>query len=367
MRTEIQYRTFDELLDSVKIDLPTQDLEDMIEPQQLIKVAMRVNYDLGLKVNPSRSKSLEVYKGKAKLPLDFYVLNFALVCQSRFTNVEPGTKAKTYLEGLLDGAALQGLLGAAQQGTVYQYTVVMDIVTGTNTVTHNLNTEDVLVQAVDDTGNFLSYTIDIISPNQIALHSQAPTVSDVKIIVIGTKNIVPSADGVVTPRPVGGEDKEYYTVGTKQYQPRELVPMRIEKNKSVSAECPNLNSQHPYAAVIKNGFLVCNFQEGEVIINYQSLMEDDDGNLLVMDHPMVNEYYEYAIKQRIYENLVFSGENAANYLQLVEQRLRPARNNALSFVNTPDFREMYKIWQMNRKAQYSKYYDMFKSRFTPYN
>ena len=38
MLTEVEYRTFDELLDSVKIDLPTIDLENSIEPQQLIKL-----------------------------------------------------------------------------------------------------------------------------------------------------------------------------------------------------------------------------------------------------------------------------------------------------------------------------------------
>ncbi len=79
MLTEIQYRTFDDLLDSVKIDLRSLDLEGLIDPQQLIKVALKVNYELGLKVNPSRSKALEVHKGKAKLPEDFYVLNFALL------------------------------------------------------------------------------------------------------------------------------------------------------------------------------------------------------------------------------------------------------------------------------------------------
>ena len=49
--TESQYRTFDDLLDSVKIDLYTWDLEGLISPQQLIKVAIRVNYDLGLRIN----------------------------------------------------------------------------------------------------------------------------------------------------------------------------------------------------------------------------------------------------------------------------------------------------------------------------
>lgn len=67
------------------------------------------------------------------------------------------------------------------------------------------------------------------------------------------------------------------------------------------------------------------------------------------------------MKQRILENLYMNGEDVSQKIQLVEQRLRSARNNALSIVNTPDFAEMYKLWQTNRKAQYNKYYDMFKS------
>jgi hypothetical protein len=56
----------------------------------------------------------------------------------------------------------------------------------------------------------------------------------------------------------------------------------------------------------------------------------------------------------------------APQLQLVETRLRPARNNALSFVNTPDFAEMQKVFTMNRRAQYHNYYNMFLS-YAPYN
>jgi hypothetical protein len=112
---------------------------------------------------------------------------------------------------------------------------------------------------------------------------------------------------------------------------------------------------------IKNGFIYTNLEEGSVFISYQGALEDHDGNLLVLDHPVINEYYEYAMKQRILENLYINGEDVSQKMQLIEQRLRGARNNALSIVNTPDFAEMYKVWQMNRKAQYNRYYDMFKS------
>jgi hypothetical protein len=62
-----------------------------------------------------------------------------------------------------------------------------------------------------------------------------------------------------------------------------------------------------------------------------------------------------------------SGENVVSQYQLVSAELRAARNNALSLVNTPNFSEMQKVWAMNRKAMYSKYYDMFKSYSRPVN
>ena len=114
-------------------------------------------------------------------------------------------------------------------------------------------------------------------------------------------------------------------------------------------------------AELKDGFILTNFKSGKVFLNYQATLEDEGGNLLTLDHPYCNEYYEYALKSRILENMIFAGENVSNQSSMIEQRLRAARNNALSFVNTPNFEEYRKIWEVNRKSQYNKYYDMFSS------
>jgi hypothetical protein len=361
MLTEVQYRNFDELIDSIKIDLRHFDLEGMIEPQQLIKVAIKANYELGLKVNPSRSKAIEIHKGKGRLPIDFYVLNFALLCEGHKAHYQRQEDMKTYTQGLLEGALLAQKLNQLGTGSsVRQYNVTLDIVPGVNTITHNLGSTDIMVQALATDGQILSYILGIVSENAITINSPANvTITDVRVVVMGAIRAYTGESAEITATPAG-TTMVHYNVHGKRHEYTSLIPMRIDKSKSVSADCFNLNSKDYHAAVIKNGFLVTNFDEGVVYINYQSLMEDDEGNLLVMDHPLVNEYYEYALKQRIYENLFMSGENVANYLQLVEQRLRSARNNALSFVNTPDFRELKEVWEMNRKAQYHNYYSMFK-------
>ena len=123
-----------------------------------------------------------------------------------------------------------------------------------------------------------------------------------------------------------------------------------------------LNDSNGSIGYIKNNFIYTNIDNGKLFISYQGALEDNEGNLLVMDHPMINEYYEYAIKQRLLENLYINGEDVAQKLQLIEPRLKMARNNALSMVNMPDFAEMKKVWELNRKGMYHKYYDMFKTQ-----
>ena len=75
--TELKYKTFDQLLNEVVTDFHTLNLEGMIDPQNLIKIALRINYELGLRIHKSKDIILELEHGKAKLPDDFYILNYA--------------------------------------------------------------------------------------------------------------------------------------------------------------------------------------------------------------------------------------------------------------------------------------------------
>lgn len=390
MLTELQYRNFDELLDSVRIDIPTLHLENSIEPQQLIKVAARVTYELGLKVNPLKSKTIEIVKGKGRLPSDFSVLNFALLCdgKNRFYNSYPTPyDYKTYCQGVVDGQELSNDILQASMNTIY--TEITDIDPGSNIINHGLCTTDFIVQVKNSLGQLLDYNVTVIDDKNIDIQSAASTtISDVTVTLLtgGTlqslrelhNELNPCNDGTVSAPCVNKANTcdvtndcgtTIVTCAVKgeecTYSYSVLIPLTMNKTKTLSADSFNLMTKNSYAAMLKNGFLVTNFDKGTVYLNYQSLMEDDEGNLLVMSHPLVDEFYEYAIKQRIYENMIMNGDTTANnQLQIIETRLRVARTNALSFINTPDFNDMKRVWKMNRKAQYHKYYDMFKSHPT---
>jgi hypothetical protein len=295
-----KYRTFDQLLNDVSIDFSSQALEGMIEPQQLIKVATRVNYDLGLRINRTKDDIVDVTHSKGKLPTDFQYLNYAFVCGDYQVNNTPPSG------------------------------------------THIDTTQPKYVPAPD--GGDIGQCDD-------------PTCKDVCVV-----KTCPTKDkrGTIT-----GYDNEYMViqyVGAEEYRTyTRFFPLTIRAGSSVQCDCPNINQKALDIAEIKDGYLLTSFTTGKVYVNYLGSMEDEDGNLLVLDHPYCNEYYEYALKQRILENMLFAGENVSQQLGLIEQKLRASRNNALGFVNTPDFKEVQKIWEVNRKAQYHNYYDMFRS------
>jgi hypothetical protein len=376
--TEPKYRTFDDLLDSVKIDLYTWDLEGLINPQQLIKVAMRCNYDLGLRINMQKSRVIDIYKGKGRLPDGLDVLNFALVCNDKLTSEIPNYN-KTYSEGVLEGVVMaQNFL---EPRFVNQSTTYTDIVFGVNVINHQLHTLSVVVQVFAADGSLLDFDVNILDMENIQIISESvQSILDVKVVVLGAKISTVGTGSGTCPALLDcasdGTPRVYYTTNGRRTESRALVRLHMVKAGSVSPEPrEDYDSRmddsfitgigrkmgNYYDAYIKNGFLHTNFDEGTVYLNFQSVMEDDDGNLLVLDNPYTNEYYEYALKQRIFENLFMSGEQVQNHLQLMSQQLRAARNVALGFVNTPDFAEMRKLHDVNRKAQYHNYYNMFKN------
>jgi hypothetical protein len=324
----LRYRTFDQLLEDVTVDLQSFALENMIEPQTLIKLAKKLNYDLGLRINQTKEVILDVCHGKVKLPDDFYTFNFASICGEY-------TESVGY-DGFASGTNIQEV----------PYTEVPANVDQCALPTVNCRTCN---------SNPCNHTA--------ACDLNHPIVDP---IPIAYDPLNPTGNTCIAPRVFmncKGEKWELIQVintgATRTYSV--LTPLRMRASQNIECDCPNLYINAANEGWLKGGFLFTTFDTGKVYLNYQGAMEDDQGNLLVPDHDLLNEYYEYAFKQRIMENLYLNGEDVAQRMQIIEQRVRAARAQALSLVNTPNFREMADMWWINRRAMYSKYYDMFKS------
>jgi len=314
----LRYRTFDELFADASGDFKKYQLQDIMDPNDLIKVARRCNKMLGLRLNQTKEKVLEIEKGKVKLPNDFYAFNFGLGLGKYET--KQYMPQGTHIEEKIIGKV----------APEYQEVPPESIDTCTDVVLEEGTTE---CDSCAQCGDCNPCNVCCSDPSSCSINCDNEVVQVVQQLKYQTRNWV------------------------------ETFPIRLVTATEKFAEwCPNRQWDGPHSMELKDGWIYTSFQSGNLYFNYQGQMEDDEGNLLVPDHEILNDYYEYALKQRIIENLIMNDEEVnPNKLQLIEQRFRAARNNAYSVVRTPNFTEIKELYQANRNAQYSKYYDMFAS------
>jgi len=141
-----------------------------------------------------------------------------------------------------------------------------------------------------------------------------------------------------------------------------LFPVSIINSlKFCSANCPTRATTNIQIQIERQGddFYILSDYDGEFYISYVSEMVDDEGNLLILDHPLVIPYYEYAIKERIFEDVWLNDLlQVQNKLSYLKESLRTAQMDALRFVRTSDFAELKQVYFDNRKRFKMKYNDI---------
>jgi hypothetical protein len=307
----LKYRTLDQLLAEVRTDLYSYDMNGEIRPEGLIKVIKTVNAELGIKIHKTKNAVIEIENGWAKLPDDFHMLNFA------------------YLLGNFEEIVVP------PQGT---------------------HVEEVPLAPIYNPG-----------PDHIDICATPPACPE---------PVVPECNTCANPQPcncaqtcnswVNCKGEEMMLIQKIKYTYRKYTEFyRIKivgPPKFMDPSCPNKNwiaQNQGYLA--DDNYIRLGIKSGTLYINYEGMMEDEQGNLLVLDHDLINNYYEYACKDRFFENRTLNNEPVPpNAMQLVMARLRESRLKALGIVRMPEYTEIRKAWEMNRKARFVKYYSMFK-------
>lgn len=330
--TELKFTKFDTLLNDVKADLRMFEEEGMIEPSTLIKIAQRVNYDLGLRIHQTKEAVIDIENHTGRLPEDFYVLDFALLLG----------KCKVYTPQNWGGRVTENInVDCPTDGASCSNTCLLPLTDDTLSCNPNRN--------YSICGSDNSCTPEWDPWFQRSCYSTCGDNNCVKVVEKHRTLI---------------NEYEYFE---KLYiKPQKYLDPGSINSKFVPGVSPT--------AEIKNGFLYCNIKHGKVYLSYQGELVDEEGDLLVLSHPQIDMYYQAALKVRIMENLYLSGEEVKEKLQYLKQEEKEARFRALSIVNTPDFNELFGNWKMNRRAQYNRYYrsfatNVFEGRFniTPNN
>lgn len=267
--TQIKYRTFDDLLDSVKSDLEIFNIENMIEPQSLIKVAKKINKELTQRIQVQKEDIIEISNGQARLPCDFHDINFAFALSS--------------------------------------YIVESPTEIGTHTEERVLPNED----------------IENHDPCTVNLHCSGQSYQIV----------------------------QKFSTECRTYQCK--APVYIINR---GPDCSVLKSVNPerIEILIKGLWLYSNVDFCTIYINYTGSI-DSNGTLMVVDHDIVNEYYEYALKKRIIENAIFAGEQLSDQFKIISNELRKAKIQALSINNMFEFDDLRDFKIALRRNQYNRY------------
>lgn len=401
MNTTVNFRTFDDLLTAVLVDFRVLDEEGMIEPAQLIKIARQVNYDLGLRINQTKETIIDVQDHVAKLPEDFSVINFALLighhtetsqidwggrvtenidaaCPNTVDCCAPGQTKIPYVPTY--GCCPPGAsLNAANQCTTGN-TIVSSIqcpccppsyfynsltntcVSSSGQVTSTIPCID---QCIDQSGTYHP----LISCASVSNCGTGPQLGNSQFCLKGESNtctpeqdpfsqnrVFSMCDGnkcvkVIEKR--GVEVREYEHFARLYIKaPRYLDPGSINRFRQGCED----------EAEIKNGYLYLNTKDHcKIYLSYLGSLEDEQGNLLVLDHPEINMYYEAALKSRILENLYYAGEEVKEKLQYAKEELKQAKLRALTIVNMPDFAELVATWKLNRDLQHQRYYNYWRT------
>ena len=95
-------------------------------------------------------------------------------------------------------------------------------------------------------------------------------------------------------------------------------------------------------------------------------MEDEYGNLLVLNHGTINSYYSYALKERVLENIYLNGgEDVLQRLKYTQEKKEFYRNEAMAIANMPNMRDVINTTQVLRANNNRQYYNTL-SRYHGY-
>ena len=374
---ELNYITFDQLLASVAVDLRTLEEEGQIEPGQLIKVARRVNYDLGLRIHKTRQTIIDIDNGYGKLPEDFYILDYALLL-GKYKEIIPEDWKGRVTENVNVPCPTVPPISNCPCWTVYNpnmfpvqvmviycdsTTAETTINPGTTQMCANQIGQDPLSTLTITTDHFCAptgvlneWTCDVppacntCSTTDTAIPHNTCTPEEDPFFERGQYSICSDSNCVIVKEQKFNRTREYEWVS----------PLYIKSQTYIDpAYMSDKLRRCAYTGEIKNGYLYTSIKCAKCFITYQGDLVDEDGNLLVLDHPEIRTYYEDSLKYEIFKNLWYNGEEVEKKMQYAEQQMKQSRVRSLSIVNTPNFSEMYQTHLVNRRMQERRYYDTF--------
>ena len=161
-----------------------------------------------------------------------------------------------------------------------------------------------------------------------------------------------------------GDEQYVSTLDRKQaeLQFKHIYPLILSGNveDKITDYSPCRGWRGEYQVDLQNDEFRFSFKEGEVYISYLGNMEDEDGEILIPFHPRLNQYYEYAVKEKILEDIYMNSEaDVMQKLQYVSQKKPAAYYDAWTFVQTAKAGQWSNMRKKRQQEYYNKWYKSF--------
>jgi len=112
--------------------------------------------------------------------------------------------------------------------------------------------------------------------------------------------------------------------------------------------------------VSENTLTLDGIKEGKLYLSYVTDMVNENGDLIIVDHPMINDFYEYSVKARMLENYMMNNDaDVSQRLKYAIDMRTIARNEAMKLADMPEYTEILEYAKGKRENFYNKYYKMF--------
>lgn len=319
----IKHRTYYQLMADVKQDFKRLNADGMIDDQDYIMEVAAVNKELGLKIHTTKNKLIEIRNGRGKLPADFHVYNYSLMLQM-FTEVVPAHD--------------------------YGQTVVVPVPPVNYEENSTINVcippvnEPVPTPAPCDPCNTCSPETHCGDCEHPYNQCYCVSTNNIRVDCHGNQTVV----------------LQKFRTHTRVYGKYRKMNL-INSPTFVDEYCLTFNDLSCGKVWIKDGFIYSSVPNGNLYLNYEGMLEDEEGNLLVMDHDIINKFYMYAVKKKILENAVMDNYPVTQMqLTMINNEYRIWRTKAIAINKMPDFAVMRDTQKAMRKAMFKKYVSNFK-------
>lgn len=356
----LKYKRFSELLADVRTDLEMYDAYGLVDPAQMIKVALLCIKDLGLRIYQLKEDVIDVENGRVALDPFFYSFNWGYLCNKKIVTTRTIRGIQTehnILNQKLLHSKQNRLLDDCGNPIPKPLFDCCGHPIGLNNPIHPNTTN---CNAIDNSCSLIINPIDNSDTGSTCCPNSQDTKSN--LLFPPTRVVYSTCSGDLV---------EVVELSNNEMITFELVSPLILENKyaDTTVDCPECNIKarqresmtNLHKIRISNGWLYTNFKKGKIYISYYAI-PNEDGELLVPDEPIINDYLEYAMKRRILENAIMSNidRDVQDKFQIIEARYMDARVKAKSLVNMPNFRELQNLWRINRQAMYKRYFEVFK-------